>query len=91
MQKRLGRLFLICFTCCLLAACSGPTLAHLVSSNIDPCSLVTADEMSKVVGFQAKAEPEGRPETGNNITTKNCTYTYTNPVYNVNKGLFTVT
>jgi hypothetical protein len=91
MQKRIGRLFLICFTCGLLAACSGPTPTHLVSSNVDPCSLVTVDEMSKVVGFQAKTEPEGQPQTGNAITTKNCTYTYTNPVYDVNYGLFTVT
>jgi hypothetical protein len=91
MLKVLSCHFLACFTCYVLAACSGPTPAHLVSSNVDLCSLVTTDDVSKIVGFQAQTVPETQTANPNNMVIKSCGYEYTNPLYSVNNGFATIT
>jgi hypothetical protein len=97
MPKRSSRLLLTgvtCVTCAVLgvvvAGCGTPP-GHLVSANLDPCALITADVVSKVVGFPATPEPVSQPATANDITTKDCTYQFTNPEFNTTNGLFVIT
>jgi hypothetical protein len=86
--KHGGGLLLICF---LVTACGAQRPAHQVSSTLDPCALVTADEVTTVVGFQATRESVSDNWTVNDIVHKVCAYEYTNPAYNVDNGFAVIT